>query len=48
VLNFRRLVDHQLDVQDGELLLPERPGLGFDFDEAAVARFADDGWRRIP
>ncbi len=49
VLNFRRLVDRQLEFKDGMLKLPTRPGLGFDFDEKAVARYSLGGksspWR---
>lgn len=44
VLNFRRLVDTQLVAEEGQLLLPDRPGLGFGFDEDAVERFAADHW----
>jgi L-alanine-DL-glutamate epimerase-like enolase superfamily enzyme len=45
VLNFRRLVDTQLEIApDGNLLLPTGPGLGFDFDEGALARFAVGPW----
>jgi L-alanine-DL-glutamate epimerase-like enolase superfamily enzyme len=40
VLNFRRLVDRQLKVEDGMLVLPTSPGLGFGFDERAVSRYA--------
>jgi L-alanine-DL-glutamate epimerase-like enolase superfamily enzyme len=40
VLNFRKLVDTQLKAKNGMLLLPKTPGLGFKFDEKAVARFA--------
>jgi len=47
VLNFRRLIDRQLDVKDGALVLPETPGLGFDFDESAVSSFAIEPWHRI-
>ena len=44
VLNFRRLLDRQLEVRDGALVLHDGPGLGFDFDEDAVGRWAtDDG-----
>lgn len=39
VLNFRRLIDRQLERQGGHLRLHPSPGLGFDFDEAAVARY---------
>lgn len=47
VLNFRRLVDRQLEFSDGELILPTEPGLGFDFDEDAVARYSPEGWVQI-
>ncbi|HZF19715.1 MAG TPA: mandelate racemase/muconate lactonizing enzyme family protein [Burkholderiales bacterium] len=40
VLNFRRLVDRQLKVEGGDLVLPTSPGLGFGFDERAVSRYA--------
>src|SRR6266704_2003548 len=44
VLNFRRLVDTQLKTKDGMLILPKTPGLGFGFDEKAVARYGlEDG-----
>lgn len=39
VLNFRRLVDRQLKVEDGNLVLPTSPGLGFAFDERALSRY---------
>jgi len=44
VLNFRRLVDRQLDLRGGRLVLPHDPGLGFRFDDAAVDRYCEDGW----
>jgi L-alanine-DL-glutamate epimerase-like enolase superfamily enzyme len=40
VLNFRRLIDTQLEHKDGDLLLPQTPGLGFAFDEKAVKKYA--------
>lgn len=42
VLNFRRLIDTQLKHKDGDLLLPTTPGLGFNFDEKAVKKYALD------
>ena len=42
VLNFRRLVDRQLEHKDGHLILHQTPGLGFDFDERAVKKYALD------
>ena len=44
VLNFRRLIDRQLEAKDGALVLSESPGLGFDFDERAVSSFAIEPW----
>jgi L-alanine-DL-glutamate epimerase-like enolase superfamily enzyme len=40
VLNFRRLIDTQLQHRKGMLSLPRTPGLGFGFDEKAVAHYA--------
>jgi|SRR5579872_2505268 len=40
VLNFRLLIDRQVEVRGGALVLPQRPGLGFNFDEIAVERYA--------
>jgi len=42
VLNFRRLIDTQLQYKDGNLLLHKTPGLGFNFDEQAVRKYALD------
>ena len=44
VLNFRELVDTQLEVRDGRLVLPTTPGLGFGFDEDAVRRYQTSPW----
>jgi L-alanine-DL-glutamate epimerase-like enolase superfamily enzyme len=42
VLNFRELLDRQLDFRDGRLALHKTPGLGFGFDQEKVTRFAID------
>ena len=39
VLNFRRLIDRQLEHRGGRVVLHQTPGLGFDFDEKAVAKY---------
>nr|WP_315595371.1 mandelate racemase/muconate lactonizing enzyme family protein [uncultured Cupriavidus sp.] len=39
VLNFRRLVDRQLDHKKGRVVLHQTPGLGFGFDEKEVAKY---------
>ncbi len=44
VLNFRRLVDRQLVFRDGDIILPQEPGLGFAFDPAAVKKYALEPW----
>lgn len=40
VLNFRELIDTQLEFEKGDVLLPQTPGLGFNFDEAQVEKYA--------
>lgn len=44
VLNFWRLPNRQLAVNQGYLELPSTPGLGFEFDEAAIERYRMDDW----
>ncbi len=44
VLNFRRLVDTQLKLEQGMLVVPTGPGLGFQFDKEALEKYAVDGW----
>ncbi|PYU03170.1 MAG: racemase [Acidobacteria bacterium] len=42
VLNFRRLINRQLEIENGDLRLPQTPGLGFEFDEKAVAKYGSN------
>jgi L-alanine-DL-glutamate epimerase-like enolase superfamily enzyme len=44
VLNFRELVDTQLELRGGALVVPRSPGLGFRFREERIERFATDRW----
>jgi L-alanine-DL-glutamate epimerase-like enolase superfamily enzyme len=44
VFNFRRLIDRQLELKDGKLVIPTGPGLGFGFDAAALDKYAIDDW----
>ena len=45
VFNFRRLIDRQLELTgDGRLKVPTGPGLGFEFDDAAIEKYAIDDW----
>ena len=48
VLNFRRLINRQLDFNNGDLMLHRTPGLGFQFDEAAVQKYSNgQSWVKI-
>jgi L-alanine-DL-glutamate epimerase-like enolase superfamily enzyme len=44
IVNFRKLIDTQTDFRDGHLILPKKPGLGFDFLEDMVAEYAVEPW----
>ncbi len=44
VLNFRKLVDTQLELRNGELVVPTTPGLGFRFREDALNQYAAAPW----
>jgi len=39
VLNFRKLINRQVVAVGGELLLPETPGLGFEFIDDVAAKY---------
>ena len=47
VLNFRNLIDTQLRHENGNLILPQTPGLGFDFEASTVKKYALDGWKVV-
>jgi L-alanine-DL-glutamate epimerase-like enolase superfamily enzyme len=44
VLNFRRLLDKQVEIRAGSIVLPRGAGLGFDFDGAMLERYALAPW----
>jgi L-alanine-DL-glutamate epimerase-like enolase superfamily enzyme len=45
VFNFGDIIDRQLEVRDGGLALPSGPGLGYQFDEKAIAHLQADEWK---
>jgi L-alanine-DL-glutamate epimerase-like enolase superfamily enzyme len=45
VLNFMRLMKRSLTVKAGELVLPQEPGLGIEWDDEAIAEWSVDGWK---
>ena len=44
VLNFRKLVDTQLEVRNGQLVVPTMPGMGFRLLEDALDQYAIGPW----
>jgi len=44
VLNFRGLIDRQLEHQNGHLIIADRPGLGFEFSASALEQYAVTPW----
>ena len=48
VLNFRRLINKQLEFKKGDLYLHQSPGLGFEFDEAVIRKLnGKKAWTKI-
>ncbi len=44
ILNVMKLFVRSLEVRNGFAAVPDRPGLGIEFDDGAVDRFAADAW----
>ena len=44
ILNVMKLFSRTLSFSGGYAPIPAEPGLGFDFDDAAVGAFATDAW----
>jgi L-alanine-DL-glutamate epimerase-like enolase superfamily enzyme len=42
VLNFRKLINRQMECVDGDLLLTQMPGLGFEFEEDVAAKYGSE------
>ena len=42
--NYNRFIDYPLDIHDGDLYLPDRPGLGVNLVPEALAEFAIEGF----
>jgi L-alanine-DL-glutamate epimerase-like enolase superfamily enzyme len=53
IVNFRRVIDRQLVAKDGDLMLPQTPGLGWNFDGDAVRKYgarypgSEDIWQVV-
>ena len=44
IVNFRRLLDTQPAVEGGRVMLPDTPGLGYDYLPDVVTEYAIDAW----
>ncbi len=44
---FEGLFRERMEMEDGDIIIPDRPGMGFSFDPDAVERFALDPARRV-
>ena len=44
---FDGLFDYELEVVDGELVVPIRPGIGTDLDEDRIEHGARTAWTRV-
>ena len=44
IVNFRRLIDTQPVVEKGRVLLPQKPGLGYDYLPDVIDKYAIDPW----
>lgn len=44
IVNFRRLIDTQPVVEKGRVLLPQKPGLGYDYLPDVVGKYTVDPW----
>ncbi|HYE40567.1 MAG TPA: mandelate racemase/muconate lactonizing enzyme family protein [Ramlibacter sp.] len=53
IVNFRRVIDRQLVADNGDLMLPKLPGLGFRFDDTAIEKYgviypgAKERWQTV-
>jgi L-alanine-DL-glutamate epimerase-like enolase superfamily enzyme len=50
VLNFRKLINRQVEPVDGDLLLTQMPGLGFEFNEDVAVKYGaenDKVWTTV-
>jgi L-alanine-DL-glutamate epimerase-like enolase superfamily enzyme len=44
IVPIGRALTSRIEVRDGAAILPDAPGLGFDFDEDVVRAHSADGW----
>ncbi len=44
ILPLRHILDRQMEAKNGRLKLSQEPGLGFDFDAAAVDKYGANDW----
>lgn len=45
VFNFGEIIDRQTELRDGKLVVPEEPGLGYQFNESQIAHYDAEAWQ---
>jgi L-alanine-DL-glutamate epimerase-like enolase superfamily enzyme len=45
--NYNSVITEPLDVRDGHLHLPDKPGLGYELDHDFIASHPDPEWARL-
>jgi L-alanine-DL-glutamate epimerase-like enolase superfamily enzyme len=44
ITNIALILSTKLEVRDGQVVIPDRPGFGIELDEEALAKYSVDGW----
>ena len=44
---YNSVLTEPLDIRDGHLILPDRPGLGYELDHDFIAAHPDPDWERM-
>ena len=44
ITNIVLVLSTQLEVRDGQVVIPDHPGFGIELDEEALAKYSVDGW----
>ncbi len=47
IVNTQPMFDREIQVKNGEMILPTEPGLAFNFDETTLDRHATSAWHRV-
>lgn len=45
VASFALILKKPVEIKNGEIVVPKEPGVGYELNETAVAKYSVDGWR---